>query len=113
MPWLLAALTTLFGNLAAKFITFLGERMARRLVVGATIITVMLAAFAAFFATITGLLAGLSASISSQTILTGMWLALPPNATSCMSAMASAYLARMAWQWIQFKAKVLMYESWV
>ncbi|GAB3258136.1 DUF5455 family protein [Chitinimonas naiadis] len=99
MPFLALFLEGVFGALVAAFANWLGKRAA----VFVAAMTVFLAALAALWVAIRGLIAGLMVVIPNSGLthwlLVGLNLVLPANWEVCCSAMVAADLAVYLYRW--------------
>lgn len=102
IPWLAGIIGGLFASLFGYFAKFLTKRLA----VAAALISLIVAATTAFIALMKSLMASISAA-SPDFLGLAIQLVVPENAYACVSVMATARIARWAYEW---NVKIIQYK---
>lgn len=102
IPWLAG----LLGGLFTALLGYFGKFLTKKFAVVAALIALIVSATTAFIALITGLMASISAA-SPDFIGLAIQMVVPENAYACVSVMATARLARWAYEW---NVKIIQYK---
>lgn len=92
------AIVTFLSTLAANILAFFSERLVRSAAINATIVTLIIGLTIALTASLYAIMAGLS-SIAPPYARDAWGMFVPSNAYPCLSAIWSAKLIRLTWQW--------------
>jgi len=87
-----------FGSLFASTVSFLALYITKRVAIVLVAIAAIIAMTASFIAAIEALLVGIAVATPAEISIAASWF-IPSNATTCLSIILSAYLARWVYEW--------------